>query len=541
MSLFVFDDVSVKDKSIEQIPLQDCLTFDISNQSYEEIISSINDSNVKCVVLSCSGDIYKNELTLFKLLKFLSEQKIVVQVKDIPLCYLQDYPWFSYDLKLKLLSDEGLIEGVKQKQFFIDCEKCTLKSFCPGAEQRFSNQVYRVFKPAEEVLLKAKKGFGIKEKVAVFGKFNDYSDLDALVESVKKGFEYFGGVEKLIPKGAKVLIKPNLAERLTPDKAATTHPKIIQAIVRAIKNVAGEIFISDLAAGTNYQAFDELMTKTGMKDVALEENVKIIDMSRFGYVVKKIKNYFWLEKTDFLSFLDQVDVVINVPKMKTHGITFFTCCVKSSFGVIHPEERKYIHAKEDRFEFAKGVVDVYSVFKDKIALHVVDGIIGMEGDEGPSYGDPVNTGLILIGKDGVAVDAVVSKVMGYEPKHIPTIKFAIQKYLGEGDLENIKIVGDFKEVQQIIYPGFKKNSLFNFLNTFKNEKDFGKAYIYKVSIDSSKCNLCMTCYNSCPVGAIVFDKSEKKLRVVEDKCIHCYTCHEVCPHGAIKLNKAPNF
>ncbi|MDK2849387.1 MAG: hypothetical protein PWR32_54 [Candidatus Woesearchaeota archaeon] len=546
MKLFVFESGNLQtNSSVEALPNQDFIEVDICKETFEEITSKIKTLQKKFVLVSCSGEIYTNELKLNRLIRWAKKNDVVLQVKDVPLCYLQDFPWLSYDLKLKLLFEEGLIklknpERIIKKKF-LACDSCAVRSFCPGADLRFENQVYPIFKPKDEILIKAKRGFGLKEKVAVFGKFKDYNDFESILKAVKKGFDSFGGVEKLVPKGSKVLIKPNLAEPLPPEKVATTHPVVIKAIVRVLKQVTNEIYISDLAAGTNYQAFDRLMTVTGMKDVALSENVKIVDMSKDGYTVKRIPNYYLVEKTDFLSFLDKVDLIINVPKMKTHGLTFFTCCVKSCFGLIHPDERKYIHSFVDRFNFAKGVVDVYSRLKDKFALHVVDGIIGMEGDEGPSYGDPVNVGLLFFGKDGVAVDTVVSKVMGYEPEHLPTVKFATEKYLGEGYTDNIQIVGDFKDVVEIIHPNFKKHSLFNLLNPIKNEAEFGKAYIYKVSIDQHKCTLCKTCFNSCPVGAIVFDEIGKRLKVIEDKCIHCYTCHEVCPYGAIKLTKSPNF
>ena len=541
MEIFVFEDEDIiSSGDIKVIPKGNFIEVDLAKQSFDNIIAIIRNSKKKYVLVSCSNDIYNTELKMHKLILWALKKNLILQIKDVPLCYLQDFPWLSYDLKLKFLNEEGLVKGFVEKNKSVACEKCALKQFCPGVESRFKNQVFAVFKSKDEVLLKAKRGFGIKEKVAVLGKFKDYQDFSSILNAITKGLDEFGGVEKLIPKGAKVLIKPNLAELLPPEKAATTHPTIIQAVVRMVKEVTDKIYISDLAAGTNYQNFEKLITITGIKDVAVAENVKVVDMSKDGFVVKKIKNYFWLEKTDYLSFLDDVEVIINVPKMKTHGLTFFTCCVKSCLGLIHPEERKYIHSKEDRFDFAKGVVDVYSRIKDKIVLHVVDGVMAMEGDEGPSYGDPVNTGLIVIGQDGVAVDAVISKVMGYVPEHLPTLKYAAQKYLGEAFLENTQIVGDFKDANEITHKGFKKHSLFSYLNRFKNEKDFGRAYIYRVSIDQTKCNLCKTCYNSCPAGSIVFDDSGR-LAVAEDKCIHCYTCHEVCPSGAIKLTKAPNF
>lgn len=529
--------IFIDETSYAKIDLDEIDSFD----KIDSVLKKINGEKKDYVLISNrSNEIYNKEKYLIRFIESLLNQGFSVNVKDVPLCYLQEYPELSYELKLKLLSEEGIITGFKETgSFFEDCDYCNLKSVCPGYSKKYENQVFAVFKNKDSIIRSVKHSLNINTKVAVLGKFKDYSDLDLITKKIKSGFDFFGGLEKVIPRDSKILIKPNLAEPFTPDKAATTHPQVIKAIVRVLKERTNKIFISDLSAGTNYKKHEELMEITGMKKIAEEENVKIVNLSLGDFPEKKIKNYYWVEKTNVVDFLDEIDFIINVPKLKTHGITFFTGCIKAVFGLIHPEERKYIHSIEDKVKFAQGIIDVYSIIKDKIAMNIMDGIIGMEGDEGPSYGDPKLVGLIILGKDGVAVDSVSSKLIGYDALNLPIIKYADLKSIGIGNLEEIEIVGDFKDFDEFYVLDFKKNSLFDYLNTKKKEQGYGKLFVYEAYIDQDKCKKCYTCFESCPVGAIY--KSNDSVYIDQEKCIHCYTCQEVCPHGSVSLKKVNNL
>lgn len=185
-----------------------------------------------------------------------------------------------------------------------------------------------------------------------------------------------------------------------------------------------------------------------------------------------------------------------------------------------------IAATEERL--SEAVVDIYSVLKPKLA--VMDGIVGMEG-EGAINGDPVESKVILSGKDCVSLDAVTSEIMGISYSDILTTCIAHNRGLGQGHLDRIEVVGekidntrsDFKRSKHIYYklPGFVGKFL------FRNAENFSK-----IEISKDECKKCNVCLDSCPVSAITLEPDPD---IDRDKCIKCYCCHELCRNGAVKL------
>ena len=130
------------------------------------------------------------------------------------------------------------------------------------------------------------------------------------------------------------------------------------------------------------------------------------------------------------------DVIISVPKMKTHDSAKVTLSLKNMKGVLPDIYKRKLHHV---FGVFQGVADLCTLVKP--ALAVVDGIIGMEG-LGPADGEPVKMGLIIAGKDLVAVDTVTSAVMGFEKEEYGCIDAAAKAGLGTADLSEIDVVGE---------------------------------------------------------------------------------------------------
>jgi len=196
--------------------------------------------------------------------------------------------------------------------------------------------------------------------------------------------------------------------------------------------------------------------------------------------------------------------------------------------------RRYPHPDD----FSAKLVEIFSIKKP--LLGIMDAVYGMEG-HGPSGGKPRKIGLILASFDCVALDAVSSRIIGYDPLFIDTTRIACQKGLGEGRLNKIEIKGE--ELENVIMPDFKLAD-----NAYKILKRIPK-FIYppfqylaskliwiRPSVIKEKCTGCQMCAKSCPVKAISME--EEKAVIDYKKCISCYCCHELCPEKAYEIKRS---
>jgi uncharacterized protein (DUF362 family) len=351
---------------------------------------------------------------------------------------------------------------------------------------------------------------------------------DNIKSAIKKSIDLLGGLDKFIKPNQKILLKPNLCDPIPPEKAATTHPLFIKAVIELVKEQNAIPIIGEVSAGNSKGRTSQSFEICGINDIARETNTEIRNFQVEKFVPKDIKGYKILEKTDFAQALDEIDGIINLPKLKTHGITHLTIAIKNFFGCVHPLEREYLHKNfSEPKKFSQGLVDIFSVIKPKVVLNIGDAVVGMQGDEGPSYGETVEIGYVITGKDAVSVDAVSSKLTNHRPLAIPTTYDAYKRNLGEADLNKIQIKGDKLEINK----KFRQHSIY--LNRNKNKKT--REFVLQPKI-TEKCVKCGVCFENCPVKAISGNKT-KGFEINEDKCIQCYCCQEMCIHEAIKFEK----
>lgn len=359
--------------------------------------------------------------------------------------------------------------------------------------------------------------------------------LDDVVKNIESGINMLGGLDKFVKPGEKVLLKVNCLFPSEPDKAVTTHPVFLQAVIRVLKKNTSEIIIGD---SPGFGVFAS-SNKTGYKQVALEEGVKLVDFAEDG----EIRNEKGILYKSFkvTNYVNAVDKVINLPKLKTHALMYMTLAVKNMLGTVAGTGKPSYHmrAGRDKLMFAQMLVDLFMA-KPPV-LNIVDGIIAMQGN-GPGGGEPVNTGVIVMGADGFAVDHVVPQIVAIKPERIYT-NIVYKKHILKGADIEVEIKGE--AIADVLYKGFKPVAdsgdsggplntgvMFGFVIKMLKEWITPKQIYLK-----APCTGCLSCVKVCPVDALVYDKKKKRIICDYDKCIRCFICQEICPEKAIVIRE----
>jgi len=247
--------------------------------------------------------------------------------------------------------------------------------------------------------------------------------------------------------------------------------------------------------------------------------------------VETVCNGHFLEKVYLSTIALDADVIINLPKLKTHSLCVLTGGVKNMYGTIPLGLRRKFHADYIRsYDFSQVLIDIFSAVRPQ--LTIMDGVIAMEG-EGPAAGSLRKLGVILASQDTVAVDAVATKIIGLNPLDIHTTRYSDERGLGVGNSENIEVVGE--RIDDVAVPDFKPPS--SAVNTLSRRvPQFLPRFILnqlsiKPSVIERRCSGCSECEKICPVGAI--SVSGKTAKIDYGICIQCMCCHEVCRFNAI--------
>jgi uncharacterized protein (DUF362 family) len=278
----------------------------------------------------------------------------------------------------------------------------------------------------------------------------DGSELHA---TLKKSLSNLGGLESIIPPKSKVFVKINhLPPPSRPEKCIVTHPLFTKETLLLLLEHDLDIVVGDdiQSKKKNKDGFDI----SGYRNMCKELGVKLVNLREFGF--REIEcNGEVLQKAYISPLLLDADFIVNLPKLKTHSFTVFTGAVKNMFGTIPHGLRLNYHKSYTKNEvFSQMLVDIFSCVPPHLTL--MDGILAMEG-EGPSAGNPKDVGLIFASRDAVAVDAVSSRIVGFNPLDIYTTLDANERGFGKGDLDEIEIVGE--DVRDARVEDFKHSTL----------------------------------------------------------------------------------
>ncbi len=369
---------------------------------------------------------------------------------------------------------------------------------------------------------------------------NDYN-VPRVYTAVKETLEQVNGIHKLVGQKKKVLLKLNLlSSSLGPEYAVNTHPAVVRALVDFFqKDVGAEVYIGDSCGSLRTGSTNKAFKVTRLDKVAENTGAKWINFDQDKYIEVKKGNGATLPTFRMARTIKDVDLIVSVPKLKTHGLTKYTGALKNTLGVIPAKGKKNVHVQAPKpSNFAHALIDIYEEVRPHLTL--MDAVVGMEGN-GPNAGDPRKVGLIIASNNGVALDAVASSIIGYEPLGIPTIRYAQDRGLGTADLNKIDIKGE--RMSDVSIPDFKKPSnaaqdfALNFLPGFFFAKMMDVSCDAYSTVYEPNCTKCYACIKNCPVQAITPTGNNDTARVDKEKCIGCFCCDEICDYKAIVMER----
>ncbi|MBQ6292530.1 MAG: DUF362 domain-containing protein [Lachnospiraceae bacterium] len=379
--------------------------------------------------------------------------------------------------------------------------------------------------------------------------------------AVKAGVDALGGIGAFIRHEEKVLVKPNYLTAADADKAVTTHPAVIEAVLRLVS----EYGCADISCGDSpghgkgeivhaRLGMDEIMEKYGVRPAEMNEEV-LTDFPE-GMIAKRF--YFAKEITE-------ADAIINVCKMKTHALERITGAVKNVYGFICGVRKAAGHVSyPNPMAFARMLADIHRA--TDIRLNIMDGIVAMEGN-GPGSGDPTPMNVLLFSADPVALDATYCRLVHLEPWSVPTCGQG--QIMGIGTYEEDKIdlllaepaesgaeAEDGGEITESAAPKLTPVNTETLVSRFGNPNfnvdrratSSGGKWGFRIGllnrftkrpyIDKKACVRCGVCVAHCPVPdkAVNFTKGKDKPPVYDySRCIRCYCCQEMCPQHAIHV------
>lgn len=333
-----------------------------------------------------------------------------------------------------------------------------------------------------------------------------------------------GGMGAFVTPGKKVLVKPNMLAGKPPEKAVTTHPEVVRGVIRLAQAAGGIVSVGDSpGVGSPRQ----VAARCGILPVVEETGASFAPFADSVQVRPPGNTFHQLEVArDVL----EADVVINLPKLKTHQMMGVTCAVKNLFGAVvgMRKPRLHLQAGEDKAFFALMLLDLADFLRP--ALTIVDAVVAMEGD-GPGSGDPVQIGALLAGADPVAVDTAALRLLGVRPETVWTQRMARESGRFGARPEEVEILGDDPEgLRPASFRPAKSTDIHFGLPVFLREP-LKRSLTARPVPDMERCELCGLCVEHCPPH--VMGVEGKRLVIDYGRCIGCFCCQELCPRGAI--------
>jgi uncharacterized protein (DUF362 family)/Pyruvate/2-oxoacid:ferredoxin oxidoreductase delta subunit len=334
-----------------------------------------------------------------------------------------------------------------------------------------------------------------------------------------------GGWSAFARPGQSALIKPNLLTDRAPEDGVTTHPELARAVIRALKQVGARPWVAD--SPNSVTKLEKVWRKTGFQALCAEENVPLVNLEKAGAVQVRSGGYAFTVAKPVL----EADVIVNLPKVKTHVLTILTAGVKNMYGTVPGFYKTLLHKTYPRpRRFGRLVLEICR--KTRPALTLADAVVGMDGD-GPSGGAPCAMGFLAAAADPVALDMVLCRILGIRPQVVPYLR----PCLGKGRTPYAQTTGEDPDAlltRPVRVP-----------STFRGQmipgpliKLIGRALWIRPSF-SDACVRCGRCVAACPAAALSLPERGGTPALQGRLCVGCCCCHEVCPARAVTMRPSP--
>ena len=367
-------------------------------------------------------------------------------------------------------------------------------------------------------------------------KTSDYSPavMDNIVSRHMAAFR----MEELFLPGKKVLIKPNLLMKAAPEQAITTHPALISAVIRwLLARGVSNIIIADSPGGPYTKSHLEAIYKAcGLNNVADEYNVLLnssVEWREIAHEKGKVCRGFSIIEPVY-----EADLIINLARLKTHGMMMLSAAVKNLFGCVPGLQKPEMHFRfQNKERFGEMLVDLCELVKPTFCI--VDAVVSMEGD-GPSGGLPRETGMTFAATNPYALDLALCDFIKMPPQQVYTVSAAIRQGLCPDNAKNLIYLCDGRptSIDNFLFPkskplGFYGHipDIFQGIAHVLHEALFAPVPIVR----KNKCVGCGKCAESCaPKAAVIINR---KAHIDYSKCIKCFCCHEFCSYKAIDIKR----
>jgi uncharacterized protein (DUF362 family) len=223
-----------------------------------------------------------------------------------------------------------------------------------------------------------------------------------------------GGMSAIVNPGDRVLLKPNLLTGARPGKECVTRPEVVYCVAEMVQAAGGHPFLGD---GPAFGSVKGVAQASGYLPLLAELGIPIVEFNGQRYqTVSETFDHLRLSKEAMAA-----DVVINLPKVKSHLQLTLTMGVKNLFGCVPGKMKAWWHmeAGKDADRFAEMLVETARAIAP--SLTIADGILGHEGN-GPSGGEPRALNLLAASTDVFALDRAIAEVLQVNPELIPTLR-----------------------------------------------------------------------------------------------------------------------
>ena len=361
-------------------------------------------------------------------------------------------------------------------------------------------------------------------------------DADECRAALEAAIAPVGGLD-WVRDGMKIAVKVNLVSAMRPEEAATAHPVLLTELVKLLHSHGASVVLGDSPGGLYTAAhLNHVYDVTGLRAceaAGAQFNQNFAQAQGENPAARQVRHF------QYTAWLDDADAIIDFCKLKTHGQMGMTCAVKNFFGTIPGTMKPEYHYKYPKIEdFADMIVDLCEYFKPRLCL--CDAVVGMEGN-GPTQGTPRAIGAVLAAGSAHALDLAAARILGFEPREVPTLAAAIDRGLCPASADALDISGALDDfVQRDVKKTPAQSDVAFYLSGGGLIAGAVDKMLHRIltpfpQLHAAECIHCGKCAGICPAKAITM--TDGLPRIDRRVCIHCFCCQEFCPKGAMRVGR----